>query len=226
MITVKKSDERRHAAHGGQKSWKTFDGEPNGFRTLVCLNEEGLDPGAGFSFQPSSDVEILTYVLKGALIQEDPSGENRVVEAGECSRSSALSGSIHRTVNGSLSDDARAFQCCFLPDRASLKTQPDKKRFPMAERRGVLRLILSSDGRDASLRLRQDARMYSSILDPGHHLIHELVAGRAAWLQVVAGRVQLIGHSLVAGDGAALVDEPAVSLTAQEPSEILLIDLV
>lgn len=218
--------------NGGQQTWFSFDvGNPSdplrgGFRSLVLLSEEDLAPGAGCSFQAADDVEIFTYALKGALIQEDSDGANQVLEAGECSRTSARAGSIHRTVNGSRSDDARAIQCCFTPDRASLKTQPDKKRFPMAERRGVLRLILSPDGRQASLRLRQDARMYSSLLDPGHHLIHELGPGRAAWLQVISGRVQLIDHLLHPGDGVSVSDEPAVSLTAREASEILLFDLV
>jgi redox-sensitive bicupin YhaK (pirin superfamily) len=231
MITLRKSAERLYATHGGQETWRTFDSENlsdplrGGFRTLESLSEEGLAPGAGFSFQPPNDVEILTYVWKGALIQEDSSGGSQVVEIGECSRASARSGSMQRTINGSLTDDAHVFQCCFTPDRSSLKTHPDKKRFPMAERRGVLRLILSPDGRNASIRLRQDANLYSSLLDPGHHVIHELRSGRAAWLQVLSGRIQLIDQVLCAGDAASYVQEPAVSLTALEPSEILLFDL-
>jgi redox-sensitive bicupin YhaK (pirin superfamily) len=231
MISLRKSQDRRHTSNGGQDTWATFDMENSsdplhaGFRTLESLNEEDLAPGAGFTFQPQKDTEILTYVFKGALIQEDPAGGTRVLEAGECGRSSARSGTSQRSFNGSLTDSAHVFQCCFTPDRSSLKTQSDKRRFPLADRRGILRLILSSDGRNASLRMRQDAKIYSSILDPGHHVIHELISGRGAWLHVVSGRVQLIDHILTAGDGASLVDEAAVSLTAQEPSEILLFDL-
>jgi redox-sensitive bicupin YhaK (pirin superfamily) len=232
MISLRKSQERRHTSSGGQDTWATFDFENSsdplrgGFRTLETLNEEGLAPGSGFTLQPEKDLEILTYVFRGALMLEDPAGGTRVLEAGECGRSSARIGTPLRSFNGSLTDRAHVFQCRFTANRSSLKTQADKRRFPLAERRGVLRLILSPDGRNESLQLRQNARIYSSILDSGHHVVHELGSGRAAWLHVVSGRILLIDHILSAGDGASLVDEAAVSLTAQEPSEILLFDLL
>jgi redox-sensitive bicupin YhaK (pirin superfamily) len=128
-------------------------------------------------------------------------------------------------MNGSATDPARTLQCCFTPDRNSVKTRPEKRHFPIAERRGILRLVFSPDGRNGSLRLRQNARGYSSVLDPGHHVVHELMEGRAAWLQVLSGRIQLIDQILVAGDAASFVDESAVSMTARESSEILLVEL-
>ena len=231
MITLRKSEERRHATNGGQETWRTFDGGNSsdplqaGFRSLESFNEERLAPGASFEYHPRRDMEILTYVRKGALIQEDPSGGTIALEVGECRRSTARAGTLHRASNGSLTDPAQVFLCCILPDREDSALLSDQRRFSLAERRGVLRLLLSPDGRNASLRLRRDAKMYSSLLETGQHLIHELVAGRGAWLHVVHGSIRLIDHRLNAGDAASLVDEAAVSLTAREPSEILLFDL-
>ncbi len=209
----------------------TFDAEcaadplRMGFRTLKSLNEEGLAPGAGFLLKPDRDLEVLTYVWEGSLIEESPSGKTTVLEVGECRRSTARSGTTHRAVNGSLTGHSHAFLCCIASDRKDLKSRSEQRRFPVAERRGVSRLLASPDGKDASLKMHHDVRVYSSLLDPGHHLIHELVPGRSAWVQVVKGRIQLVDHGLRAGDGASFVDEAAVSLTAQEPSEILLFDL-
>lgn len=231
MITLRRSGERRHLPSQGQDTWKTFDEEcladplRLGFRTLESLNEEALGPGRSFLLRPSKDTEVFTYVREGTLTHEDPSGRTGVLDMGECRRSSVGSGTTHRAVNRSLTGNAHIFHCSFTPARKDFKARAEQKRFPTAERRGILRLAVSPDGKDGSLRMAQDIRVYSSLLDPGHHLVHELAPRRAAWLHVVKGRIQLIDHSLRAGDGASLVDEAAVSWTAQEPSEILLFDL-
>ena len=231
MITLRTSDQRRHIRNSGQDTWRTFDPENAtdpfhaGFHSLESLNEEGLDPGASFLLHPVKDLEILTYVWKGALIQEDSAGGSSVLEAGECGRSRAPQGLPHRTINGSLIDQAHAFQCWITPDQKHPEARTEKKRFPLADRRGILRLMGSPDGKDASLRVQQDIRVFSSLLDPGHHLVHELTPGRSAWLHVVKGKILLVDQTLRGGDGASLVAEPAVSLTAREPSEILLFDL-
>lgn len=204
MITLKRSKDRLRV---------------EGFRTLTWLREDDLEPGQEFEVA----AEVLTYVCAGSVRLEDASGRRTIVEAGECHRSGSGAG---RGVNVSPSEPARIFQCHITPDRRVLQTPAEQRRFPLAERRGLLRLLASRTGRGASLRLRQDAGVYSSILDPGHHLVHELSAGRAAWLHVVKGRIQLVDQILEAGDGASLVEEAAVSLTAREPSEILLFDLV
>lgn len=209
----------------------TFDSESpsdplrKGFRTLESFNEKGLAPGGGYLLIPPHDVEVLTYVREGSLIHQEPSRGSGALEVGEWRCFAARAGSRHRTVNGSLTEDAHAFQCCITPDRGELKLHAEQKRFPVAERKGMLRLTASPDGKKASLRVRQDIGVYSSFLNRGHHLIHELSPGRGAWLHVVQGRIQLIDHCLRQGDGASLVDEAAVSMTAQEPSEILLFDL-
>ena len=231
MITLRRSGQRCYLRVGTGELRETFDrGNPRdpfrgGFRTLESLSERVLAPGTQAVVQAEVSVEILTYVWQGDVAQEDSSGARQELGPGEWSCSSARSGSTQRTVNGSPTDPARTLQCCFTPDRNSLKTRPEKRHFSIAERRGVLRLVFSPDGRNASLRLRQNARGFSSVLDPGHHVVHELTEGRAAWLQVLSGRVQLVDLVLGAGDGASFVDESAVSMTALEPSEILLVEL-
>jgi redox-sensitive bicupin YhaK (pirin superfamily) len=210
---------------GGQETWQSFSADPSGFRSLESFREESLAPGASFQFQVGHDLEILTYVWIGSVTIEEPAGGTVTMETGEFHRSTARQGTLHRGTNGSLVEDARIFQFLITPDRKDGPARPEKRRFPMAERRGVLRLLVSRNGRDSSLRLRQDVSIYSSILDSGHHLIHELVPNRGAWLHVVNGRIQLVDHVLEAGDEAFLVGEAAVSMTARGPSEILLLDL-
>lgn len=226
MISLRKSKERLHTVNGGQETWQSFSADPPGFRSLESFREESLAPGASFQFQAGHDLEILTYVWIGSLIVEEPGGRSVMLETGEFHRSAARQGSLHRGYNGSLVEGARIFQFLVTPDRKVGHTPAEKRRFPMAERRGVLRLLVSRNGRDASLRLRQDVSIYSSILDSGHHLIHELAPERGAWLHVVNGRIQLVDHVLEAGDEAFLVGEAAVSMTARGPSEILLLDLI
>jgi len=231
MITLRRSGQRCYFRVGSGELRETFDrgnpGDPfrGGFRTLESLSERVLAPGTHATVQADVSVEILTYVWQGDVAQEESSGARQELGPGEWGRTSARSGSTQRTVNGSSTAHARTWQCCFTPDRSSLKTRPEKRHFSIAERRGILRLVFSPDGRNESLRLRQNARGYSSVLDPGHHVVHELLEGRAAWLQVLSGRIQLIDEVLGAGDGASFVDESAVSITARETSEILLVEL-
>jgi len=231
LISLKRSLDRRYSRVGAGELRETFDRENardpfrGGFRTLESLSERVLAPGTHAAVLSDTSVEVLTYVRHGDVAQEDSTGVRQELGTGEWGRSSARSGSTHRTVNGSPTDPAGTLQCCFTPDRSSLRTRPEKRHFPIAERRGILRLVFSPDGRNGSLRLRQNARGYSSVLDPGRHLIHELTEGRAAWLQVLSGRIQLIDEVLDAGDGASFVDESAVSITARASSEILLVEL-
>jgi redox-sensitive bicupin YhaK (pirin superfamily) len=231
MIRLRKSSERLHTIDGGRETWQSLgagdssDGAP-GFRSLESFREESLAPGASFQFQAGHDLEILTYVWIGSLFLEDPGGKAVKLETGEFHRSAAKPGAIHKARNASPVEPARLFQFLITPDLKSSQTPAEKRRFPMAERRGILRLLVSRNGRDASLRLRQDVSVYSSILDSGHHMIHELAPERGAWLHVVNGRLQLIDHVLEAGDEAFLAGEVAVSMTARGPSEILLLDLI
>ncbi len=223
MITLKRSGERHYSRVGSGEVRETFDRV--GFRTLESLTERILGPGTNAAVLADNSVEILTYVWHGDIAQEDSTGARQELGPGEWCCSSARSGSTQRTMNGSSTTPARTLQCRFTPDRSSLKIRTEKRHFPIAERKGGLRLVFSPDGRNQSLRLRQNARGYSSVLDPGHHVIHELLEGRAAWLQVLSGRIQLIDEVLGAGDGASFVEEAAVSITAREASEILLVEV-
>lgn len=231
MITVRRSKERIRTTNGGQETWcsfnesSPFDPTRDGFRTLESLREEWLAPGAAFEFRAPRNLEILTYVRRGAVTLLDPADRQLALEMGECHRSAVKNGVLQRGVNGSRTEPARIFQGFLTPDRALLQSPGEKRRFSLAERRGILRLLFSRDGRHASLRLRQDAGVYSSILEPGQHLVHELVPGRGAWLHVVEGRLQVVDQLLEAGDAAGFVEEAGVSMTAKEPSEILLFDL-
>ncbi len=231
MITVRRAEARRHVKSGTQNTWLTFDPDNEadrfrgGFRALEALNEEA--PTSDMNLNPHSeeDLEIVTYVREGALVHQDVAGKLDRLDAGEFQRSSAGRKIRHRVVHGSLLNPAHVFQSSITHDGTEFEPVTEQKRFPAADRKGVLRLIVSADGRDGSLRIHQDVRMYSSILLVGHHLVHELGLGRAAWLHVVKGRVALGDHFLGTGDAACVEDERVVSFSAQVPTEILLFNL-
>lgn len=231
MITVRRSEARRHIRNETQNSWLSFDPENEadvfrgGFHALEALNEESPVPEMSLHPNPARDTEIVTYVREGTLISQDEAGTLGRLEAGEFRRSSLLPRMRHRVINGSLLNPARVFQSCIAPDDHELEAGFEQKRFPHADRSGVLRLVASHDGRLGSLRVHQDLSMYSSVLLPGHHLVHELAKGRAAWLHLIKGRLMFRDHFLGSGDAAGLENEWAVSFTAQIPSEILMFDL-
>ena len=162
---------------------------------------------------------------EGALAYDDSSGRSGVIQAGEFQRTTAGRGSHHSETNASRTDWAQVFQICLRPAQAGLVPGLEQKRFSAAERRGGLCLVASSDARRGSLRIHQDALLYSAMLGPGKHVVHELREGRSAWLHLVEGEVTLGDVVLSSGDGAGLTAERAVSLTAREETEILLVDL-
>lgn len=209
----------------------TFDPENEadpfrkGFRTLEALNEETPLPEMSLHPPSEGDMEVVTYVRDGALVHQGEAGIPGRLEAGEFQRTSTSRLIRHRVINGSLLSPAHVFQSWITPDGEDLEPGSERKRFPVADRKGVLRLVVSPDGSNGSLRIQQDLRMYSSILLPGHHLVLELGRGRGAWLHLVKGRILLQDHFLGTGDAACLEDEMAVSFTAQIPSEVLLFDL-
>lgn len=231
MITLRRSAARRHVRNGLHDTWLSFDpasdADPfrGGFRALEALNEESPDPAMSLHPHREADIEIVTYVREGTLSYQDEAGILGRLQAGEFQRTSAGRRLRHRVINGSLLNPAHVFQSHITPDGNELQPGTDQKRFPAADRDGVLRLVASSDGRGGSLQIQQDLRMYSSILQVGHHLVHEIGKGRAAWLHVVKGRLQLQEHVLGTGDAAALEDERAAAFTAQVPSEVLLFNL-
>jgi redox-sensitive bicupin YhaK (pirin superfamily) len=231
MIRLRRAEERRHDRRRKQDVWRTFDPEDrtdaltNGFGTLEILDENRLPPGAGVPRYAHREAEIVTYVREGAIAQEDSAGRSGVVPAGEFQRMTA-GRSIRRSAkNASRSDGAHIFQVWLRPSEAELEPGHAQRRFSVAERRGGLCVVASPDGRKGSLRVHADALLYSAILDPGQHVVHELAQGRSAWLHVVQGELTLGDIVLTAGDGAGVTAKRAVSLTAREGSELLLLDL-
>jgi quercetin 2,3-dioxygenase len=231
MITLRRHKERHHDRRRKQDLWQTFyppdqaDALAGGFGTLEILNEDRLPPGARIPRHPHRDAEIVTYVREGALANDDSMGRSGVIQAGEFQRMTAGRGIRHSETNASRTDWAHVFQIGLRPSEAGLEPSHEQKRFSAAERRGVLCVVASPDGRRGSLRIHQDALMYSAMLDPGQHVVHELSQGRSAWLHLVQGEVMLGDVVLTTGDGVGVTAERAVSLTAREQTELLLLDL-
>ena len=231
MNTLRRAKERHHDQGRKQEVWLTFcpqdraDPLADGFGTLQILSENRLRPRARVPGHAHHDAEIVTYVREGTLAYEDSMGRSGVIHAGEFQRMTAGRGTRHSETNPSRSAGAHVFQIWLRPLEAGLEPSQEQKRFSAAERRGVLCVVASPDARRGSLRIHQDSLMYSAMLDPGQHLVHELLQGRSAWLHVVQGELTLGDVVLTTGDGAGITAERAVSLTARKGTEILLIDL-
>lgn len=230
MMVVRRANDRRHERHGQQETWLTFEPRgqrkrfAEGFGDLEILTEHWLPPKATVR-QPHDDVELVTYVHEGALVYEDSTGQSIVLHVGDFQRLTAGRGFRHTETNASRADWTRVFQIGVHPSEVSLEIGFEQKRFSVAERRGLLCLIASPDGRCGSLRVHQDAWIYSTVLDAGQHSVHELFRGRSAWLQVVRGEVRCGGIVLVTGDGVGITAERAASFTASGRAELLLVDL-
>lgn len=231
MIELRRADDRHHIQRGKRDEWLTFylmdrsDPLADGFGTLAVLNERRLAPGASSPLEPCQGGEIVTYVREGTLTHTDSAGHSGVVLAGEFLRRTGTPGIQRSEANASRSDWAHVFHIWLRPAQADREPEHEQQRFSTAERRGVLRVVASADGRKGSLRVHQDVEIYSALLDPGQHLVHELLVGRSAWLHVVCGEVTLGELVLRSGDGLGLTAERSVSVTAHENTEIFLIDL-
>ena len=231
MIQVRRSEDRGHAEHGWLDSHHTFsfadyyDPEQMGFRALRVINEDRVAPGEGFPTHPHRDMEILSYVLEGGLQHKDSLGTGSVIRPGDVQRMSAGTGVAHSEFNASRSEPVHFLQIWILPERRGLTPGYEQKHFTEESRKGQLRLIASPGGEAGSVAIHQDVRLYSALLSPGESVRHVLAPGRHAWVQVARGTVRLGAETLHAGDGAAISDEQAVSLTADAPSEVLLFDL-
>jgi redox-sensitive bicupin YhaK (pirin superfamily) len=231
MLSVREGANRRHTSLSGLETWMAFDAENrddlfcDGFRTLQALDEKSLEPGGIIPWRTRDDLETLTCVLDGIVLHTDSRGHEGVLRTGDFQLMSAGSGMRHVQVNGSRLDRAHIIESRLLPEARGRRPECDQKRFSVADRKGLLCLIASPVARETALFLRQDVRVYSSLPDRGCHMIHELQPGRRAWLQVLKGSIRLDRFALAAGDGVAFQDERSVSLTAVEPSEVLLFDL-
>ena len=231
MITLSRAKDRQHERHRKQETWLTFspqegaDPLADGFGTLEILTEDRLLPGAGIPRHSHNHAEIVTYVREGALAYEDSMGCSGVIHAGEFQRMTPGRGIRRSEMNASRTDDVHVFQVGLRSWEADLDSGHEQKRFSAAERRAGLCVVASPDARRGSLRIHQDALLYSAMLDPGQHVVHELSQGRRAWLHLVHGEVTIGDLVMTTGDGAGITAERAVSLTAREGSEILLLDL-
>lgn len=197
----------------------------DGLGPLESIEEDRLPPGAIVPRHAHRDGEIITYVREGALAFTDTTGRSGIIHAGEFQTRRSRRGARHRQSNASRTEWAHVFQIWLRAAEEPLDPVTEQKRFSAAERRGALCVIASPDARRASLRIHQDALMYSALLDRGQHVVHELVVGRSAWLHLVRGEAALGDLVLGTGDGAGISAERAVSLTAREETELLLLDL-
>lgn len=232
MITVRSAEERGHANHGWLDTYHTFsfgtyhDPQYMGFRSLRVMNEDSVQPAQGFGTHPHRDMEIVTYVLEGALEHRDSMGNGEVLRAGEFQRMSAGTGITHSEFNPSDSEPVHLYQIWLLPNRRGLEPSYEQKHFAEEERRNQLRLVASQDAADESLLIHQDARVFLSTIESGRQVSHLLSDGRHAWVQVLRGKVRLSnGQELKAGDGAAVSQERSLAMQATEAAEIMLFDL-
>ena len=230
MITLRKSDDRGHAQHGWLDSYHTFsfadyyDPAQTHFRDLRVINEDFVAPEMGFGMHPHRDMEIITYVVSGALRHSDSMGNTAVMRAGDVQRISAGSGILHSEVNDSTRDPVHLLQIWILPDRKGATPGYAEKSFAKAES-GKLHLVASKGGRDGSIAINQDAGLYLGKLNEGDTVKHTLGAGRHGWLQLIKGDLNVNGTKLEPGDAAAVKDADAVVLTAARPAEFLFFDL-
>ena len=233
MITIRRSDERGRFDHGWLDTRHTFsfagyrDPEHMGFRALRVINEDRVIAGEGFGTHAHQDMEILSYVLAGALAHKDSTGGEGVLHPGEVQRMSAGTGVRHSEYNGSKDHVVHFLQIWIVPDRPGHAPSYEQKLFPDAEKKGKLRLIASPDGADGSTTIHQDVKVYATILGEGQHVRLPLGPGRHAWVQVARGEIGVNGEALHAGDGAALSSERELVLGGRgpTPAEVLVFDL-
>ncbi len=231
MIKIRKAADRGHFDHGWLDTWHTFsfadyhDPEHMGFSTLRVLNDDRVEPARGFPTHGHRDMEILTYVLDGALEHKDSLGTGSVIRPGDVQRMSAGTGVMHSEFNPSRAEPVHLLQIWILPAKKGIAPSYEEKFFADDEKRNRLRLIASSDGRDESVTLHTNADVLAALIDDGSEVRHELRPGRRAWVQVARGSVTLNGQDLRESDGAAVEGEPLLRIAAKKPSEVLVFDL-
>jgi len=230
MITIRKSEDRGHFDHGWLDTYHTFsfdqyyDPAHMHWRSLRVINEDRVAAGQGFPTHSHRDMEIITYILEGALEHRDSMGNGSVIRPGDVQRLTAGTGVSHSEFNPSKSEPVHLLQIWILPNAQDLTPGYEEKNFPETERAGKLRLIASNDASDGSVELHQDARVYASILEAGQSVEHALADNRYAWLQIARGTVKLNELEMKQGDGAAISRE-TLNIIADDRAELLLFDL-
>src|SRR5579863_1339571 len=229
-MNIRRAKERGHAQHGWLDSYHSFsfanyyDPRWQGYRTLRVLNDDLVMPGMGFGTHPHRDMEIITYILSGAVEHKDSMGNGRVIRPGEVQYMSAGSGVRHSEFNPSPSEAAHFLQIWIMPDAKGVTPRYAEKSLRDAAT-GKFNLVTSKTGRDGSIAIHQDADLWLAKLDPGQNLRHSLTAGRHAWMHVVEGEVKINGNTLSGGDAVAVNEPSELKLTATKPSQVLLFDL-
>ena len=231
MITFRDRSTRGQSRTGWLDSKHSFsfgdyyDPEHIGFRALRVINEDRIIPGAGFPRHGHRDMDILSYVLDGALQHKDSIGNGTVIRPGEIQRMSAGTGVEHSEFNASQSEPAHFLQIWIIPEKRGIKPSYEQKSVPLEERRGKLRLVAAPDAPEGAVTLHEDARVYVANLAAGERVSHDIAPGRGVWVQVARGIIGLNGTELREGDGAALEDEARAEIEADTDAEILLFDL-
>jgi redox-sensitive bicupin YhaK (pirin superfamily) len=230
-ISIRSAESRGHENHGWLDSFHSFsfahyyDPKYMGFGPLRVINEDRVQPGAGFDPHGHSDMEIISYVLEGALEHKDNLGTGSVIRPGDVQRMSAGSGIRHSEFNHSKTEPVHFLQIWIIPESKGLKPSYEQKAFSVDEKRGKLRLIGSRDGRDGSVTIHRDVDLYVTILSPGQTVTHELSSGRGVWLQVARGSIVFNGKPLKAGDGVAIDSPDPLKIEGKQDAEILLFDM-
>jgi quercetin 2,3-dioxygenase len=231
MITLRPSGKRGFADHGWLRARHSFsfadyyDPAEMGWGVLRVINEDRVAPGTGFGTHGHRDMEIVTYILSGALEHKDSLGSGGVIRRGEVQRMTAGSGIRHSEFNPLADEETHLLQIWIEPARHGTPASYEQQALPIEEMRGRWRLVASPDGADGSTTIGQDARLYASVLAAGESLTYTLVPGRLGYVQVVYGRLSLNGQALEAGDGAKIADESELQFLADEEAEFLLFDL-
>ena len=231
MISIRKANERGHFNFGWLDTYHTFsfdryyDPDYMGFRSLRVINEDGVHPGRGFPTHSHRDMEIITYILEGALEHRDSMGNSSIIRPGDVQRMSAGTGVSHSEANPSQTEPVHLLQIWILPERKGLNTSYEQKFFAEDLKRDKLALVASREGRDGSVTVHQDVSLYASLIDEGSDVTYQLQPTRYAWLQVARGAVAINGLDFNQGDGAAIKDEAKLTITGREQSEVLLFDM-
>lgn len=229
--TIRRAADRGHVDHGWLDTWHTFsfgsylDRRHMGFRALRVINDDRVEPGMGFGTHGHRDMEIITYVLDGALSHKDSMGNGSTIRPGNVQRMSAGTGVTHSEFNASDSEPVHLLQIWILPDRNGDVPSYEEAEFTADDKRGRLRLIASPDGREGSVTIHADARVFASVLGDSESVSHAVAPGRHVWIHVATGSVEVAGERLTAGDAIAISDGDQISITGVGEGEVLLFDL-
>lgn len=230
MLTIRKASDRGHADHGWLDSHHTFsfadyyDPAHMGFRALRVINDDRVAGGKGFGAHPHRDMEIISYVLEGALAHKDSTGNGGVIRPGDVQRMSAGRGVVHSEMNPERAP-VHFLQIWLMPTQRGIAPGYEQKTFPDAEKRGKLRVVASPDGRDGSITIHSDAVVHAGLFDAGERAELALASGRHAWIHVARGKLRVNGNDLAEGDGVALTGEPAIEIEGIAGAEVLVFDL-